>query len=534
LGVPSPVVVSLDTLFAGFPPADDATTRACWQRFCTAVLATLPSLAQVVSPEAFAVALEGKLVTPLLAAALDALAREPAFADKRLWRERPWVESLASVEPDFVLTHRREALPAVLSTLFVLEVKPWGSSGGRLERAARQAGGYCRRALYRAFRELADRGASQSELSALSLLCAGSTGDSITFIRVCSGAPASGSYRGAVPCPSVQTLPLPLLAGLDSGQLSVEPPAGFAALMRVLSAPATQLGGPLTVPLDRVQLAQPCVLADGTVLRGALRLGTRLGRGGSCDAYSVENDALAHAVLKLPRCASTAVSCQLDAEVTALSLLRSAGSPHLPALLGAATRALDAPPAPREPWRMLFLAPRGQLAAQRCIGTEQCRAAAASRVMAHLLAVLRLVHSAGLAHCDVRPDNVLAVDEPMGEAPGWRAVLVDFGLARSIGEDARGLGVATFAPTPAAGAQRLPASPALHLQAAAYTWAALAGGEPPGTPPWEHEDERASWLAAAASANGGLWAEVERRLTSLAAGAAVDESFYAWPWSTQE
>jgi len=523
-GVPSPVVSPLDTVLFDVPVVDDERTATCWLRFRQAVLRTLPGLTPETSLSALQARRESLLVTPLLAAALGEL----ESADTRLWREQSCEESLAPVEPDFVWTCARDALPSVLGTLFSLEVKRWGREGGRNRHSVRQAGGYARRVLHRMYRELLDRGAEQAELAALSVLCAGSTGDSITFLRTFSGAPASGSYRAAQPCVSICTESLPLLAGLEAGGLPLTPPAGFVALLRVLSAPAACTARALAAPLDALVLSEPLVLADGTRLEGSLALSERLGRGGCADAYALAHPRLAGCVLKLPRCASETVSAQLASEERALRRLQAARCPNLPTLLGVARRAVDAPlSARRQPWRALILAPLGRRADSCVVGGAAERAAAADAVMAGLLAALRVVHACGLVHCDVRPYNVVVLDTPAG---GTRSVLLDFGLACAIGEDAAGRGVPAFAALSTGG--ELAASRALDLAAAAYTWAALACGSPAGAPPWRHEDERAEWFEDAAAEKGGLWAALQGRLVALEAAAGdVDDSFYVWPWT---
>ncbi len=49
-----------------------------------------------------------------------------------------------------------------------------------------------------------------------------------------------------------------------------------------------------------------------------------------------------------------------------------------------------------------------------------------------LLAGLQAAHEAGIAHCDLKPNNVL-LDRPEGQRT--RAVITDFGLARALRDD---------------------------------------------------------------------------------------------------
>jgi eukaryotic-like serine/threonine-protein kinase len=56
--------------------------------------------------------------------------------------------------------------------------------------------------------------------------------------------------------------------------------------------------------------------------------------------------------------------------------------------------------------------------------------ATVGRIMRQVLSALDAVHSAGIAHADVKADNIMITGEPGSE----RAILIDFGLARRIRE----------------------------------------------------------------------------------------------------
>ncbi len=180
----------------------------------------------------------------------------------------------------------------------------------------------------------------------------------VVVLRVTSGAPEpGGSYaENAMPCPSYESPPLPLLRGewdfaTASGVLPQAPPAGFVALARVLCADADGLVG--TAPLTSVLAdlaADEAAPAEAAV---QLRLDARLGCGGSADAYAVAADvpqAGAGAVLKLARGAAEDLVRAFAAEEDALRTL--AGAPGVPRMLRAGRRA-------DMRWPMLLTSPLG-------------------------------------------------------------------------------------------------------------------------------------------------------------------------------
>jgi serine/threonine protein kinase len=59
-------------------------------------------------------------------------------------------------------------------------------------------------------------------------------------------------------------------------------------------------------------------------------------------------------------------------------------------------------------------------------------------VVLRILQALQAAHAASLVHCDVRPSNIVVV-------PGAGAMLVDWGISRAVGAEARGCGVAAYA-----------------------------------------------------------------------------------------
>jgi len=91
-------------------------------------------------------------------------------------------------------------------------------------------------------------------------------------------------------------------------------------------------------------------------------------------------------------------------------------------------------------------------------------------VLEQLLTVLELVHASGFVHCDVKPSNVRV-------RPDGRTILLDFGLARALCEDA-----GSFAGTLAYAAPeqlRGVVSPACDLYALGSLVFELLAGSPP-------------------------------------------------------
>lgn len=69
----------------------------------------------------------------------------------------------------------------------------------------------------------------------------------------------------------------------------------------------------------------------------------------------------------------------------------------------------------------------GELAEQRRVGLAEIVS-----IGAQVAAALAALHAAGVAHCDVKHDNVFVLDERAGGGP--RIKVIDFGVSRRIGE----------------------------------------------------------------------------------------------------
>ena len=282
--------------------------------------------------------------------------------------------------------------------------------------ATTQTASYTRRIVARLTREADDRGEPLHAVCALSVACVGSH---LRLLRMRSGAPKSGTFAGAQPCPVDCTPALPLLADWDPRAPAVscplEAPPAFAALLRLLRAPAERLN-PLTAPQTSVELA--CGPLQGTV-----QLGDRLGCGGRCDAYSVTDVTGCH-VLKLPRCATADTMRDASAEADALRALAAAPDDAVPRLVAEGVRVLHSRPAGSHAatlqWPALLLSPAGtplsavlaaNLAPPATASTErEVRRRLADNVMAGILRGLHATHQARRVLRDVRPSNVIIVN----------------------------------------------------------------------------------------------------------------------------
>ena len=259
-------------------------------------------------------------------------------------------------------------------------------------------------------------------------------------------------------------------------------PSGLVALARLLLAPSAQLCG------VRDTLRSSIVL-DGR--NWVLPLEERIGSGGFCDVYSATLEGVRVAV-KVGRTAKVS----LEEEVACMTALGGRGP--LPRLVGrsfdAATRRTTA----------LVLSPLGTPLTEvrkACTSPHQC-ADLAWRVARGVLAALRTAHAAGWLHCDVRPSNVVLVEEEV--------VLVDWGLSVKRDGTVR-MGVCGVEAFVADDVLESCAQPMRHwspsvehdLVAVGYTYAALWGGDAECLPPWAHRGraahhvlaQRTAWMA---------------------------------------
>jgi hypothetical protein len=574
-GAPEPVEVPLSVFFqdwlevsAGdWPEVSAADVEASW-KLCRELLCSRDSLA-VPLEDALKDQPERAFVHDVMFPLLHAMTQG---TELRLWREGHLADSvpLAVAIPDMLWTHVRDVSASSLGALLCGDFKRWGLPQLQLVRsrvrtvcqcafsradaacciggaqATTQSASYTRRIVGRLTREADDRGEPLHAVGALSVACVGSH---LRLLRMRSGAPKSGTFAGAQPCPVDCTPALPLLADWDprapAASCPLEAPPAFVALLRLLRAPASRLN-PLTAPRALVELA--CGPLQGTV-----QLGERLGCGGRCDAYRVADATGCH-VLKLPRCATTDTMRDASAEADALRALAAAPDDAVPRLVAEGVRVMHSRSAGSHAatlqWPALLLSPAGTPLSAALTALAPAASAPAQRdarrrladvAVAGILRGLHATHQARRVHCDVRPSNVIFVSAAGGDGAAATAMLVDYGLCRLEKEQWPRLGDRSFAAERAYGSNRGPAAAGLDLYSAALTWLALArGGGGSASAPWgKLGDGVHTWLRNAAEADAEAapaLRSLDWHLRSLAAArdTPAPECYYTWPWPHQE
>ena len=452
----------------GVPQSDDDVNDA-WVSFCGSMVLFAPPA--IPPTTAFETRLVHRPLEYMLSAALPS-----SLSPLRMWHEAVAADDVpvAEARPDFLFTSRSDAVSSVCGSLFVLEVKRPGNLAG----AMLQASAYARRRVAWLFEEGLQRGDDAAVLHSIFALAAGTDGDSIAFVRVSSGSPLEGgNYVGATPCPSIQSPSFPLLRGwnYESGAWNAgagaAPSAGFLSLMRVLRAPLGNFGG--GIPL----LGLSVLLKPGSD-RLHLTFSARLGVGGTSDVYSsqhLDKDC----VVKVPRCATKEVVAMFAAETTALTKLE--GAAGTPLLVARSERVVASPVKSHValPWPVLIMRPAGipLLLWLKSLHKDSL-AAAADAVVSRLLVTLRAAHGKKIAHCDIRPSNIIVSEGGGGDS----AVLIDWGLSSTFGSNMAGCGVAAFAASSVFANTSFSARPAADLESMAYTWVAIVHGH--GAAPW--------------------------------------------------
>ena len=268
-GAPKPTLAHAKALLAVFPLIPDSVVAAAWEGY-RRTHSTLHEAGKKFTEVSHVQPIISRLIR--YAGGHEMLLHE--FVGKV-----PDEISVDSIEPDHTLTAARDLLPNLLGAVVQIEDK----LPGDLNRAVSQVLKYGRRRIRVVTREADIRGEPLDNIS--TFLC-GTDGHEIVFAMMKSGAPYDNNFAGAVPCPCETTAPLPLLHGWDFADASwkppIIPPAGFAALVRILRAPLScfdQNG----IALRAISVT----ITDHGSRTFDLPLGNRLGSGGTSDVYAV-------------------------------------------------------------------------------------------------------------------------------------------------------------------------------------------------------------------------------------------------------
>ena len=530
-GAPASEEVSVEDFFNGLPDVPADMVQAAWD-VCIQKLG-----ARAVQPASVLAKLkEREFVHPLVLTLLDEAMPPAADSLLRMWYEAAAEDSVphSGAEPDVLWTHARDNTPCSLGACFSLELKRWDAN--QLDVGCAQAGNYGRRLVARQATELLERNA---DLSTLCVFTAASNGEDVVLLRVRSGVVTGPDPYCRTPCPIDQTPPLPLLRGWDPSfptAVQKAPPAGFAALVRILHMPPALLNA-CTLPLEYVDVATPR-------FTGRLMLGRRLGCGGSSDVYACSLPGDSVAAVKLARAATANVRALFAAEVASLSALSTAPPGAAPQLLCSGSRELPAraqvlPNALSLPWPLLLLSPVGIPLGEAL--TESVSSAADARaarrvfgdiVMRGVLHGLHAAHEQRITHCDVRPTNVVVVRTP-SFVPA--VLLIDYGLSRPAGVDVCGLGVRAYAADCVFKQKSCVARAGLDLIGAAFTWISVIYGDETCRAPWSVRHEpRAEWLSREAESDAML-ASIVTAIAVLARPGETPaaEHWYKWPWAAE-
>jgi hypothetical protein len=531
-GAPASNEVSLEDFFDGLPDVPAVAVQAAWD-VCTQKLG-----ARAVQPASDLAALkEREFVHPLVRILLEEAMPPAAESLLRMWYEAAAEDSVqhSGAVPDVLWTHARDITPCSLGACFSLELKRWDAK--QLAFGCAQAGNYGRRLLARQATELLERG---TDLSTLCVFTAASNGEDVVLLRVRSGVVTGPDPYCGTPCPMDQTPPLPLLRGWDPTRptaVQEEPPAGFAALMRILHM-SPELLNACTLPLEFVDVAT-------SLFTGRITLGTRLGCGGSSDVYdcSLPADSFPHAAaVKLARAATAHVNTLFAAEGASLSSLSEAPPGAAPQLLCTGSRELPVraqvlPSGFSSPWPLLLLSPvgipLGKALTEYVSGRADARAARhafGDIIIRGVLHGLHVAHDKNILHCDVRPTNVVFV-RTSSNLPA--ALLIDYGLSRAAGENCSGLGVSDYAADCVFKQKTCAARARLDLIGAAFTWISCVYGDETCRAPWSVRKElRAEWLSHEAKRDAML-AGVVSAIAELERPGATPEAevWYKWPWA---
>lgn len=183
-------------------------------------------------------------------------------------------------------------------------------------------------------------------------------------------------------------------------------------------------------------------LVDGSLFAGRYRVRDRLGDGGMGTVYLVVDELLGEGVA-LKVALESALESALDTDVDEgvaerhrdaqrreVTLARRVTHPHV-------ARVYDL--GVHEGLRYITMEHVPGTSLRRRLRDGPMAAATVTAIGHQIASALAAAHDAGVVHLDLKPDNVVVVD---GVVP--RAVLLDFGVSRALGERATGEGTLDF------------------------------------------------------------------------------------------
>jgi hypothetical protein len=181
-------------------------------------------------------------------------------------------------------------------------------------------------------------------------------------------------------------------------------------------------------------------LVDGTLFAGRYRVRDRLGDGGMGTVYLVVDELLGEGVaLKValdvdvnsdPGVDDVAPTSHREAQRREVTLARRVTHPNV-------ARVYDL--GVHEALRYITMEHVPGTSLRRRLRDGPMAAATVTAIGHQIASALAAAHDAGVVHLDLKPDNVVVVD---GVVP--RAVLLDFGVSRALGERATGEGTLDF------------------------------------------------------------------------------------------
>jgi hypothetical protein len=480
------LVEDMDGVFAGIPELPALQCRRLFQRLNRPILpASAPKCTTKASVEESVQAFMSRFLADLL----DSLGGQYKVMSEK-------VLAPSTAKPDHVVVLERDVFADLSNSIIIIEDKPREDEVAAsldtdtVKRGALEAIGY----IISRVEHQHDRFEHASMWTAFAVFTNGLS------VRIfCVSLDASGGTGTESSILATPLLPLFHAVAPSDAARDAAPPAGFAALARLLAASPAQLGDLAMAP------SSLALRLNGALLQ----LDERLGTGGFTDVYACRLEGEEVVVKCAQLGARTRVEhAGLHGEAATLRALNAAGCPSVPCLVAAGE---PPPPLPRARFPplavpFLVLSPRGEpLCAHACtLDTAEERLALARRVVRDVLRALRGAHAAGYIHGDVRPSNVVLNARTDG------ALLVDWGAALPLNEKSTRtvrLGTLAFAcdavalcfePTSTSMRQRdtkpvvpYAAVPAVDLEPVAYLFAAVAlGGERACAPLW-HDQLRA-------------------------------------------